>query len=269
MKYLTLLIMCVLILSGCDSKKREFNPHTNEGVESAVDTIDARITLEPTKSNVESATPTCYVERVDTNGLIVLFPNYSRIDLVCGVMPQKNDESVILFAEAAYTGECLTDFKHFNIAGDHVSNGVKYQGYKCKRNTGAFAYYADTGNWRFCYQNYAAELDSVAAHHGAAFAQEMMIHKREFIPIKRPDGNVNVFRALCELDGRLCIIESETSVRFGDFKSNLRQIGVTEALYLDMGSGWNHAWYRPTADSLVELHPKYHDYCTNWITFFK
>ena len=118
-------------------------------------------------------------------------------------------------------------------------------------------------------QNYAAELDSAAAHHGAAFTQEMMIHKGEFIPIKRPDGNVNVFRALCELDGRLCIIESETSVRFGDFKSNLRQIGVTEALYLDMGVGWNHAWYRPTADSLVELHPKYHDYCTNWITFFK
>ena len=213
MKYLTLLIMCVLILSGCDSKKKEFNPHTNDGVESAVDTIDARITLEPTKSNVESATPTCYVERVDTNGLIVLFPNYSRIDLVCGVMPQKNDESVILFAEAAYTGECLTDFKHFNIAGDHVSNGVKYQGYKCKRNTGAFAYYEDTGNWRFCYQNYAAELDSAAAHHGAAFTQEMMIHKGEFIPIKRPDGNVNVFRALCEVDGRLCIIESAETNR--------------------------------------------------------
>ena len=112
MKYLTLLIICVLILSCCDYK-------TNNDVESEVDSTDAETAVVQTK-------PICLVERMDTNGLIVLFPNYSRIDLVCGVMPQKNDENVILFAEAAYTGECLTKFKHLNIAGYHVSNGVKW-----------------------------------------------------------------------------------------------------------------------------------------------
>ena len=45
------------------------------------------------------------VLRKDTMGLIVLYPQYTSIDLVCGNMPSKDDSSVILFAEASYTGE--------------------------------------------------------------------------------------------------------------------------------------------------------------------
>ena len=147
-----------------------------------------------------------------------------------------------------------------------VSNGVKYQGYKCTRNTGAFVYYGD--GWKFCYKNYAAELDSAAAHHGAAFAQEMLIHDAEIKPTMRSDGNVNIFRTLCKLGGRLCVIEAEKSMKFGDFKSILKRTGVTEALYLDMG-GFSHAFYRPTVDTIVVLHPKNHNFYTNWITFYR
>ena len=250
---LLLLIVPFLFVSCCDCKTDE-----RKADEDVVDVIDADTTVDSKNK--------CYVERVDTNGLIILFPNYYRIDLVCGVTPPKYDESVILIAAASYTGKRKDEFEHLNIAGYHVSNGVKYPGYKETSNTGAFAYYEN--KWKFCYDNYAPELDSAAAHHGAAFAQEMLIHEAEIKHTQKSDGNVNVFRALCELDGRLCVIESKASVKFGDFKSSLRQIGVTEALYLDMG-GWNHAWYRPTSDTIVELHPKNHDYYTNWITFFK
>ena len=208
------------------------------------------------------------VERVDSNGLIILIPSFTTIDLRCGNMPQTLEDSVILFAEAAYTGAPLEkEFKHIKIAGDHVSSGTRFKGYKCSRNTGAFVYYS--GKWKFLYKDYSVELDSAAQNGGAAFAQEMIIHQSQIKPTIRKDGNVNTFRALCELDGKLCIIESLHDEKFGDFKESLLAIGVSEALYLDMGKGWNYAWYRPNEATIVGLHPKVHDYCTNWITFYK
>lgn len=209
-----------------------------------------------------------YVGRTDTMGLIILSPSYSNIDLRCGNIPTTSEKDVILFAEASYTAAPLEkEFKHSKIAGDHVSQGTRYKGYKCRRNTGAFVYYAS--KWRFCYNDYNAELDSAVKHNGAAFAQEMMIHKGDIKPTARKDGNVNTFRALCELNEKLCVIESSCSIKFGDFKAKLKELGVSEAIYLDMGSGWNHAWYRVDDETIVELHPKAHDYCTNWITFYK
>ena len=255
MKYFALIVLCTLVVSCCDCKTGNCNCKTDEYIDS-IDSVPG----------VGPVGPTSYVERVETNGLIILSPNYSKIDLVCGVMPQKSDNNVIFVAEAAYTEKCLEEFTHLNIAGYHVSNGVKYPGYKCTSNTGAFAYYA--GRWEFCYDDYAAELDSAVTYHGAAFAQEMMIHEGKIKLTQRSDSNENVFRALCELHDSLCIIEAKSKLKFGDFKMKLKDIGVTEALYLDMGYGWNHAWYRPTDDSIVELHPKGHNYCTNWITFY-
>lgn len=65
------------------------------------------------------------VERVDSNGLIILIPSFTTIDLRCGNMPQTLEDSVILFAEAAYTGAPLEkEFKHIKIAGDHVSSSL-------------------------------------------------------------------------------------------------------------------------------------------------
>lgn len=204
--------------------------------------------------------------RKDTLGLIILYPQYSSIDLVCGTMPEKSDRSVILFAEAAYTGELLDEFKHSNVAGEHVSQGKRYKGFKCKRNTGAFVYYG--GTWKFCFKDYSQEMDKAAENGGAAFGQEMMIHKGKMVESARKDNNQNQFRALCNHDGKLCIVESRGIISFGDFKKKLLALGVSDAIYLDMGTGWNHAWYRDKG-KIVELHPKIHNYCTNWITFYK
>lgn len=101
-----------------------------------------------------------------------------------------------------------------------------------------------------------------------AFAQELIIYNSEILQTVRTDDNSNIFRALCELSDTLCIIESDTTTTFGEFKVSLKKANVTNAIYLDMGRGWNYAWYRDN-DSIIELHPKIHDYCTNWITFYK
>lgn len=210
---------------------------------------------------------TCsYIKRVDTLGLLVLYPKFSSVNLVCDKEPSKYDTSVILFAEAAYTGQCQKSFDHFNIAGDHVSSGKRYKGYPCKRNTGAFIYYE--GRWHFLYKNYSQMLDTVAVHGGAAFGQELIIYNGHKIPTTRKDSNKNQFRALCEHKNKLCIVESDKVLPFGEFRDKLMKLGISYAIYLDMGLGWNYAWYRD-GNNIKELHKKKHNYCTNWITFYK
>lgn len=152
------------------------------------------------------------MERTDTCNLIILYPHYNKIDLVCGNMPEKKDTTVVMCAAACYTGECLKTFRHNNIAGDHVSGGVRYKGYGCKRNTGAFIYYG--GEWRFVYRDYNHALDEAARKGGMAFAQELMIHNGKIMQTIREDDNRNQFRSLCQIGNRLCIIECKWNSQF-------------------------------------------------------
>lgn len=223
------------------------------------------------------STTTSPVEIVDTCGLRIYYPNYSKIDLVCGEMPSKDDVSVIMFAEAAFTGELLDEFSHKNISSSHVSNGEYYSGFLCKRNRGVFTYY--NGEPHFVYQGgflkvpwpkYMESALRESAHYGGCgFAQEMMIHEGKEIPHTRSASNTNEFRALCMIDGKLVVADSKGRVKFGDFIKTLLQVGATEALYLDMGPGWNYSWYRDANGNAVEIHSTPTKYATNWITFYK
>jgi hypothetical protein len=231
---------------------------------STVSDASGKPITEPTKeSSVEILPP---VTVVDTCGLRVYYPHFSTIDLVCGTMPSKGDSDVIMFAEAAFTGELLDIFNHRNIAGDHVSNGKRERGYPCKRNTGAFVYY--NGKGKFLYETYSNELDSAATYGGCGFAQEMMIHLGREVPHIRQNTNSNEFRALCEIGGQIAVVDTKGVMTFGDFNSKLLSIGATEALYLDMGPGWNYSWYRDTDGTPVEIHTQMTKYATNWITFY-
>ena len=205
--------------------------------------------------------------REEKGDLILYTPDFSRIDLVCGTMPSKGEKNVIFCAEAAFTGELLKEFKHSNILGDYVSSGVRYRGTGCKRNTGAFVSYG--GKWKFLYKNYGKELDTAAQNGGMGFGQEMMIHEGKRVQTIRKDDNKNEFRALCELDGKLCVIDSKGVAAFGDFIKALLNVGVTEAIYLDMGSGWNYSWWRDNQGIANEIHSKRIAYTTNWITFYR
>ena len=59
-----------------------------------------------------------------TVNLKVYFPEYSKIYLVCGQMPSTNQKNVEFCCEAAFTGELLKEFKHTNIADNHICSGV-------------------------------------------------------------------------------------------------------------------------------------------------
>ena len=209
------------------------------------------------------------IDDTTVSGLRVYYPLFSRIDLVCGKMPAKSDTNVIFCAEAAFTHALLEKFFHSNIDGDHVSGGKRYEGAECFDNSGAFAWYNDS-TWEFVHGEYDELLDSVAAASGMGFGQAIIIYNGESIRPLWREG-VHEYRALCEKDGRLCIVDSRGEVDYEDFVKMLEQFSPCHALYLDMGAGWNHSWWRDGKGQVIEIHPKATKsrYCTNWITFYR
>ena len=209
------------------------------------------------------------IDDTSVTGLRVYYPLFSRVDLVCGTMPDKRDTAVIFCAEAAFTHELLDKFCHSNIDGDHVSGGKRYTGAECHDNSGAFAWFGDSV-WEFVHGEYSELLDSVAAAGGMGFGQAIIFYNGESIRPLWRDGE-HQYRALCEKDGRLCIADSRDEVEYEQFVALLEQFAPTHALYLDMGTGWNHSWWRDGKDKVHDIHPKADKsrYCTNWITFYK
>lgn len=258
--YLTMLVTATIIMSACGGEQKGYRDDTLNNKEETMAAVAENSVLMPQKNEVP-------VEVVDTCMLRIYYPNYSRIDLVCGEMPKMEDESVIMFAEAAFTGELLETFQHSNIAGDHVSEGVRHKGYTCKRNNGAFVWY--DGHADFIHQNYPPAFDKAAQKGGCGFAQEMMIHGGKEVAHTRAADNSNEFRALCLIGDKIAIADSKVYMPFGDFINNLLKAGATEALYLDMGPGWNYSWYRDGNGYPVEIHSTPTEYATNWITFYK
>ena len=207
--------------------------------------------------------------KTEYGDLICLKPdmNLLQMEMVCGEIPSAENDSIILAFAGAFTG---TDFYkgHSNVAGDHVSGGKRYKGYRCKRNTGAFTWTAKSGV-QFFYKDYSSALDRAAHEGGMGFAQEMMIHDGAPVPTTRPLGNKNVFRALClDADGRLAFYESQGTITFGNFINALLSQGVKEALYTDMGQGWNYCFYRNSNSdaSPKYLHTRSLPYASNFIT---
>lgn len=207
--------------------------------------------------------------KTEHGDLICLKPDMSglKMDMVCGEIPSPDDDSIVLAFAGAFTG---TEFDkgHTNVAGDHVAGGVRFKGYSCKRNTGAFTWSAESGP-SFFYKDYSFALDRAAKEGGMGFAQEMMIHNGQKIPTTRPLGNQNVFRALClDSDKRLALYESQGIVSFGNFIDALLSQGVKEALYTDMGQGWNYCFYRANNGDTPPkyLHSQSLPYASNFVT---
>ena len=68
----------------------------------------------------------CYAINIETRtNLKMYYPEFTKIDLVCGQVPK----DVEFCCEAAFTGELLNEFRHSNIADNHIRNGVMKKGY--------------------------------------------------------------------------------------------------------------------------------------------
>lgn len=67
-------------------------------------------------------------------------------------------------------------------------------------------------------------------------------------------------------DGSFAVIQSQKALPLRDFISALIDMDVSDALYLDMGTGWNYGWYRQTpASAPTKLFRYRTPYQTNWL----
>lgn len=227
-------------------------------------TVDSGTIAEECIIDIKGTEP--LVDIVDTCMLRIYYPKYSKIDLVCGQMPKKGNDSVIMVCAAAYTAKKLDHFDHKNIIGNHVSGGKLHNGATSKSYRGAFSYY--DGKPHFAYENWNSDFRLASSKGGCGFAQDMMIHDGGIVSHSREKNSKTLFRALCLIDGKVAIADSKEEISIGDFITNLLNAGATEAIYLDMGD-WKHSWYRDNEGKVVDIYPNPTRYGTNWITFYR
>lgn len=203
-----------------------------------------------------------------TYNLIIYKPNYSKVELACINRPSKANDSIIMMIGAAFTGAKLEKFDHSNICGSHTSKGVFYKNAPNPRYTGTFTFV--NGIPQFYYkEDYDKILENVALNGGCGFIQDMIIHSDTIVPQTRNLTRVEQYRALSLLNNELVVIDSNRPIKYELFLSALKSLAVKEAIYTDMGDGWNYSWYRDNDGNVVELHPGPYKYSSNWITFYK
>lgn len=209
-------------------------------------------------------------KEIDSAALIILKMNRDAayISMADSIIPSENDSTIALCVEAAFTGELLKDFKSTNIGGDYVIEGVFHKGYKCRANTGFL--YADCNTFTISSSDQCRQwIEKAKKNGGSLFQQIMIIRNGKDVyrgsPIK--PASRNIYRAACILnDGNFAVIQSVEAMPLKDFIASLIQYGVSDALYLDMGRGWNYGWYRETADSpVIQLFNERTPFQTNWL----
>lgn len=202
---------------------------------------------------------------IATENLYIYAPEYSRIDFVAGNRPSKDDGSIQLCMAAAFQQTYQLGFRHDNIVGWHTADGQLERG-KPKDRLGAFTFM--DGTPRIWGIDEAEEAVKAAAEKGGSGYQQ-------FIALyggKRggyENDEFRCYRALAIVDGRACVIDSRTQMRYGDFVTELEKMGIQDALYGDMGSGWNYSWYRNARGEAIDMIGTPWPFSHNWIVFRK
>jgi hypothetical protein len=117
-------------------------------------------------------------------------------------------------------------------------------------------------------ENSLAAIRAAAEAGGSGFMQFGLIHDGETVmQLDRP--RARCYRTLAELNGALCVIDSVRMLHFDEFLAELHRLGVKNALYMDMGAGWNYSWLRDAEGKVLTLFGLPVPWSHNWIVFRK
>ena len=200
----------------------------------------------------------------NTGTLYVFFPEYSEIDLVTGNRPSKSDESITWCSGAAFQHSVSLGFSEEDVEGDHAVNGTLYESPYNRDSFVAFTF-AD-GKFSFNFENASEAIKKAAEKGGSGFMQFGLIRDGESVmSFDRP--RARSYRTLAELNGNLCIIDSVKMMHFTAFMEELQKLGVTNAIYMDMGAGWNYSWYREVSGKVRTLFGLSVPWSHNWVVF--
>ena len=210
---------------------------------------------------VESAEGTYIYE---TDKFYIFFPNYETIELAFDNRPSKKEEDIIFCAGALFHQERTLDFSHMNLVGDHTFNGEYYEGYD-HDELSAFTYF--DGEAKFSFENADDEIRKACDKNGVGFEQFMII--KDGKPATFKFTRYRCFRTMTMINGRLCIIDNKKQMFLEDFRNEVINLGVKDAIYMDMGSGWNYSWIRNTDGKIKNMFNIPVPYSQNWIVFKK
>ncbi|WP_026650926.1 hypothetical protein [Butyrivibrio proteoclasticus] len=200
----------------------------------------------------------------NTGKAYIIFPKYSEIDLVCENRPSKSDKSITWCSGAAFQHTVSLSFSQINVEGDHACDGVLYESPYNKDNFAAFVFY--DGTFKFEFDNQKEIMKEAAEAGGSGFMQFALIRDKEIVMnFDRP--RARCYRTLAELNGNVCIIDSVNMVHFTEFMEELQRLGVTNAIYMDMGAGWNYSWYRRPSGKVNTLFGLPVPWSHNWVVF--
>ena len=202
---------------------------------------------------------------LETEDLYIYYAGGGEIAFVAGDRPSRDDKTILLCVAAAFQDKYQLDFRHDNIVGWHASEGLLERG-KPKDKLGAFTYVNGTARiWNT--DEAEAAVQAAAAEGGSGYQQFVVLCNGQ-----RGGHDSNEFRCyrvLAILNGKACIIDSRTQMHYGDFIRALEDLGVRDALYCDMGSGWNYSWYRSAEGKAVDIIGTPWPFSHNWLVFRK
>ena len=200
-----------------------------------------------------------------TEDLYIYYADYSDIDFVAGDRPSTDDKSILLCVAAAFQDDYQFDFRHDNIVGWHASDGQLERGTP-KSRLGAFTYV--NGEARIYGVEEAEEaVQAAAAMNGSGYQQFVVLSNG--VRGGHDSDEFRCFRVLAILNGRACIIDSRTQMHYSEFITALENLGIRDALYCDMGSGWNYSWYRNADGKPVDIIGMPWPFSHNWLVFRK
>ena len=227
-------------------------------------TVDATVTsAEQVWQTVDDSGKDVMV--LQTDDLYIYCANYNNLAYVTEDRPSRDDKSILLCVAAAFQSTYQLNFNEDNIVGWHTSKGRLERGAP-QDDLGAFTYV--DGVARIWNVEEAEGAVREASDKGGLGYQSFIVLKDG----ERGDFRTHefrCFRVLAILDGRVCIIDSRTLTHFDEFVQKLREFGVTDAIYCDMGSGWNYSWYHDANGNAQTIIGAPWPFSHNWLTFRK
>ncbi len=162
--------------------------------------------------------------------------------------PDKNDKNILLCIPGAYT-----NLQSYDVDGLYIDNGTVYHRNNVNYSLGG-AIKIVNGDCELFPTNKGKLLNdslinTVVTKKGSLFQQILMVEKGVGATYK----DIKLFqrRAIVKLKGnKTAIIESYEHITLTAFTNDLLELGVTDALYTDMGA-WDEGWYKNPADNSV------------------
>ena len=202
---------------------------------------------------------------LETDELYIYYADYNNISFVAGKRPSKEETSSIMCVAAAFQGSYEPGFSHDNIVGWHASGGQLERG-KPEKNLGAFTY-VDGEARIFNIEDSEAAIKEAAERGGCGFQQFVVLYNGE--RGTHSSDEFRCYRVLAVINGKACIIDTKTQMHYDEFVMTLEDFGIQNALYCDMGSGWNYSWYRKANGKTVDIIGTPWLFSHNWLVFEK